>query len=71
MVTPRTIDVHMAAIRKKLGNHGAMIRTVRGVGYILTTDPGAEAEQGEMGPEGDGSVDPKGQGKRLRPSVRG
>jgi len=71
MVTPRTIDVHMAAIRKKLGDHGAMIRTVRGVGYILTTDPGAEAEQGEAGPEGEGGADPKGQGKRMRPSVRG
>jgi len=36
MVTARTIDVHMAAIRKKLGIHGDLIRTIRGVGYMLT-----------------------------------
>jgi len=38
-VTERTIDVHMTAIRKKLGAHGAMIRTVRGVGYRATMEP--------------------------------
>ncbi len=38
MVTARTIDVHIAAIRKKLGGHGDMIRTARGVGYSLV-DP--------------------------------
>lgn len=38
MVTARTIDVHMAAIRKKLGNAGGMIRTVRGVGYMLSEE---------------------------------
>jgi two-component system phosphate regulon response regulator PhoB len=32
-VTERTIDVHMTAIRKKLGDHGNLITTVRGVGY--------------------------------------
>ena len=32
-VTDRTIDVHMAALRKKLGNYGDSIETVRGVGY--------------------------------------
>lgn len=31
----RTIDVHLASIRKKLGRGGAMIETVRGVGYRL------------------------------------
>lgn len=35
MVTARTIDVHMAAIRKKLGHAGSLIRTIRGVGYLL------------------------------------
>lgn len=35
MVTARTIDVHVASIRKKLGSHGEMIQTVRGVGYRL------------------------------------
>ncbi|MFI4873295.1 MAG: response regulator [Phycisphaerales bacterium JB061] len=34
-VTERTIDVHIAAIRKKLGEHGSMIQTVRGVGYRI------------------------------------
>lgn len=32
-VTDRTIDVHMAALRKKLGPIGDLIETVRGVGY--------------------------------------
>ena len=44
VVTARTIDVHIAAIRKKLGEHGPMIRTVRGVGYQLTQDRAAGAE---------------------------
>jgi two-component system phosphate regulon response regulator PhoB len=35
MVTARTIDVHIAAIRKKLGPHQEMVRTIRGVGYTL------------------------------------
>ncbi len=34
-VTPRTIDVHVAALRRKLGPAGAWIRTVRGVGYAF------------------------------------
>lgn len=37
-VTERTIDVHVTAIRKKLGDAGAMIRTVRGVGYRVTPE---------------------------------
>lgn len=32
-VTDRTIDVHMASLRKKLGDIGDKIETVRGVGY--------------------------------------
>ncbi len=35
-VTERTVDVHVASIRKKLGEHGGMIKTVRGVGYRLS-----------------------------------
>ena len=39
-VTERTVDVHVASIRKKLGDHGSMIQTVRGVGYrISEQDP--------------------------------
>jgi two-component system phosphate regulon response regulator PhoB len=32
-VTARNIDVHVAALRKKLGKYGSWIVTVRGVGY--------------------------------------
>jgi two-component system phosphate regulon response regulator PhoB len=35
LVTTRTIDVHVAAIRKKLKTSGGCIRTVRGVGYLF------------------------------------
>ncbi|MEX2218163.1 MAG: response regulator transcription factor [Phycisphaerales bacterium] len=38
-VTDRTIDVHMTALRKKLGEHGALIHTVRGVGYRADEKP--------------------------------
>ncbi len=34
-VTERTIDTHVAAIRKKLGSSSAMIETIRGVGYRI------------------------------------
>lgn len=34
-VMDRTVDVHVAALRKKLGKMGEMIETVRGVGYRL------------------------------------
>jgi DNA-binding response OmpR family regulator len=34
-VIDRTIDVHVASLRKKLGRHGNVIETVRGVGYRL------------------------------------
>ncbi len=34
-VTPRTVDVHVAALRRKLGPAGAWIRTIRGVGYAF------------------------------------
>jgi DNA-binding response OmpR family regulator len=33
LVMDRTIDVHIRALRKKLGPHAAVIETVRGVGY--------------------------------------
>ena len=31
----RTLDMHMKTLRQKLGEAGAMIKTVRNVGYIL------------------------------------
>lgn len=39
VVTARTIDVHVAALRKKLERAGSMIHTVRGVGYQLMDQP--------------------------------
>ncbi len=38
-VTERTIDVHVTSIRKKLNDHAAIVRTVRGVGYRATLEP--------------------------------
>lgn len=38
-VSDRTIDVHMAALRKKLGDIGDQIQTVRGVGYRFSGRP--------------------------------
>lgn len=38
-VTERTIDVHVTSIRKKLGDHAELVRTVRGVGYRATPEP--------------------------------
>lgn len=34
----RTLDMHIKTLRKKLGNAGAYIKTVRNVGYILTRE---------------------------------
>jgi two-component system phosphate regulon response regulator PhoB len=34
-VTDRTIDVHIASLRKKLGTGAAWVQTVRGVGYTF------------------------------------
>lgn len=45
-VTERTIDVHVTAIRRKLGPHAAIVKTVRGVGYRATPEP-VDEEMGE------------------------
>jgi len=42
-VTDRAIDVHITAIRKKLGGANWLVHTVRGVGYRLQESP-ADAE---------------------------
>ncbi len=34
-VTGRTIDTHISILRKKLGNYGQFIETVRGIGYRI------------------------------------
>jgi two-component system response regulator CpxR len=43
----RALDVHVSHLRKKLGRHGALIRTVRGVGYTFgsrtTPEPGLDS----------------------------
>jgi DNA-binding response OmpR family regulator len=44
-VTDRTIDVHVAALRKKLESAGAWIQTIRGVGYAFRA-PLAEPSEG-------------------------
>jgi DNA-binding response OmpR family regulator len=38
--TERTVDSHVARIRKKLGSGGAALRTVRGFGYRLEVEVG-------------------------------
>jgi two-component system, OmpR family, alkaline phosphatase synthesis response regulator PhoP len=38
VVTDRTIDVHLAALRRKLGEARTLIRTVRGIGYRLANE---------------------------------
>ncbi len=55
IVTARTIDVHIAAIRKKLGEGGNHIRTIRGVGYQLSAEAQAE-EDGPMAKQPNGQM---------------
>jgi DNA-binding response OmpR family regulator len=44
MVNTRTVDVHVAQLRSKLGEHN-IIRTVRGVGYgAEASESGADAQ---------------------------
>jgi two-component system phosphate regulon response regulator PhoB len=35
-IEERTVDVHVKRLREALGTAGAMVETVRGVGYRLT-----------------------------------
>lgn len=46
-VTNRTIDVHIAALRRKLGSAAGWIHTIRGVGYAFR-EPSAEQAQAEV-----------------------
>lgn len=41
----RTVDVHVRRLRAKLGDHEALISTVRGVGYGFARDRAAEDEE--------------------------
>lgn len=38
-VTGRTIDTHMAGLRKKIGDASNLIETIRGIGYRFKDDP--------------------------------
>jgi len=38
----RVLDMHISNLRKKLGRHGSLIHTVRGVGYLFRTSLEAE-----------------------------
>ncbi len=38
VVVDRNIDVHIRAVRKKLGDHSNMIQTIRGIGYRFVED---------------------------------
>ena len=42
-MTLRSVDVHVVALRRKLGAQGERIETVRGVGYRFR-DEGPEAD---------------------------
>ena len=41
IVTLKTVDVHIGRLRKKLGNYGHFIKTVRRAGYKLDYQPGS------------------------------
>ena len=56
----RTVDVHVAEVRKKLGQDGPPIETVRGVGYRLVPpprEPVRPTASGASGPDGLGAAD--------------
>jgi two-component system phosphate regulon response regulator PhoB len=43
-IEERTVDVHVLRLRRALGEGGALLKTVRGVGYVLNTKTGEEGE---------------------------
>jgi len=43
VLSSRAIDVHVASLRRKLGERGAIIETVRGVGYRITDEESVQA----------------------------
>jgi two-component system response regulator CpxR len=42
----RVLDVHVSHLRKKLGRHGELIRTVRGAGYLFRIPAGSDGDEG-------------------------
>jgi DNA-binding response OmpR family regulator len=53
----RTVDVHVAEVRKKLGDDGPQVETVRGIGYRLIPPPrgGAVAADAPADPAASGT----------------
>jgi two-component system phosphate regulon response regulator PhoB len=43
VLSSRAIDVHVASLRRKLGEMGSIIETVRGVGYRITDEESVQA----------------------------
>ena len=43
VVTDRTIDVHVAALRRKIGRAAGFIQTIRGIGYAFRQESGEQA----------------------------
>jgi DNA-binding response OmpR family regulator len=44
VIIDRNVDVHVATLRKKLGDYGANIQTIRGLGYKFREAPATHAE---------------------------
>ncbi len=56
-VSSRTLDVHMCALRKKLRSLGSVIRTIRGIGYVLSEEEcGAKLLEGSNWSKSSNSV---------------
>ena len=49
-IETRTVDMHVARLRSKLGESSYMIETVRGVGYRLREDNGGDASTTRLSP---------------------
>ena len=43
VLSPRAVDVHITALRRKLGSLGPLVETVRGVGYRIREQPDSVA----------------------------
>lgn len=49
-IETRTVDMHVARLRSKLGDSSHMIETVRGVGYRLRDDSNGDASATRLSP---------------------
>lgn len=57
----RSIDVHVSRLRAKLGDDSALLKTVRGAGYMLAVEGGASAAGGAPAPAGPSGPPDKGE----------